>query len=129
MASSDPDDPVNTLPLNQLILYVKKRDGMTLRKLVRRAEDRGCEDCTQSQLSWLTYKPMKEYPRPSTIESVAAALDLTYEQVLNACTRQLGRPHVWRGTDGGATVLVDDDITPEQAEDYSRRVERAARKK
>lgn len=129
MASSDADDPVNALPIDELIKYVQERDGMSRPNLVKRAGKRGMFDLTTNLLSFYVNGETKEYPKPDTMETLAAALDCTYDQVVNAFTRKMKRPHIWRPEVGGATVLTDHEITPEQAADYARRVERAARKK
>jgi hypothetical protein len=119
-------DPVNTLPLGKLIDYVKTRDKMSFNKLLKRAWERGLEDLSQAQLSAFVIRGIKEYPKPKTIETMAAALDVSYEQVLNACSRELGFPQLWRP---GATVIVDEHISHDTAEEYGRRVRRAARNK
>lgn len=120
------DDPVNSLPLSKLIDYVKARDKVSEYELVKRAAKRGLFDLSQQQINLFRNQPMKAYPKPKTIETLAAALDLTYQQVLNACTRDMGYPHVWRP---GATVISDEQLSPEQVEEYGQRVRRAARGK
>lgn len=121
-------DPVNALPLNELIVFIKERDHMSLAKLRDRALQRGVNACSNATLTRLVYTPMNVYPTPDVIETVAAALSLSYDQVLNACTRQMGYPKVWRAPGGTATVIADIDMTPDQVEQAAERGRQAVRR-
>lgn len=121
------EDALNGLTIADLIRHVIERDELSFAKLCQRARERNLDYLTSPVLSLIWRGELKEYPKPRTIEALAAALNVSYGTVLNACTLQLGRPHIWHGP--GATVIVDDEITPGTARELERRVRRAARGK
>lgn len=75
---------------------------------------------------WLNRR-LEEYPLPATIESLAMALNVSYDTVVAACTVSLDRPRIWRPEGDGATVLTDEHVTPESVSEMAARVRRVAR--
>jgi hypothetical protein len=70
------------------------RSGIGQRELCRRAAMRGFQ-LYQQTVERLVAAPMREYPKPETIEALAAGLDVPYDEVLGAITASLGRPARW----------------------------------
>lgn len=123
--SRDSDDRL-TVP--ELIERATRRDNLTLGGISRRAQDRGF-NLSKARLSQLLNTPILAYGSGDVMEALAAGLNETYDVVVAAYSRSLDRPRVWHPDADGPTVIVDRDITPDQAREYGRAVRKAIRKK
>ncbi|HEX5119809.1 MAG TPA: hypothetical protein VFW65_31880 [Pseudonocardiaceae bacterium] len=107
-----------------------ERDGLSQKSLCKRAALRGYPEISPPRITKLLngenpdheQEPIQEYPQPDSIEGLSAALDVDYQMVLDAITRTLGRPKVWRSGSKEPVVIVDHDMPYREAIAFGRRI-------